>query len=265
MDLLTSGWLGVRSVAVAGNARAGKTFLTDTVVRRAVDRGWSVAVATAVRHERTVPFAAVAGALVQILGAQASRLIDTPTPSDESARAAWRQSLYDVLRSELDGQAGPLLIVIDDLQCADPESQGFLRSLLQWPLRRQVLVVVAYRPGEMTGAELRATVHTLRRAHQWPLPSAVAGLRAPLTQREWQIAELVADGYTNRRIAEMLLLSGRTVERHLSRIFTKLDITTRVTLAALVVQANRRWPLPADSPGAAVSAIRSAGKNTAIR
>lgn len=56
-----------------------------------------------------------------------------------------------------------------------------------------------------------------------------------LTRREWEVAELVADGLSNRAIAAELVLSVRTVERHLARMFTKLDIGSRARLAALVV------------------------------
>jgi DNA-binding NarL/FixJ family response regulator len=55
-----------------------------------------------------------------------------------------------------------------------------------------------------------------------------------LTGREREVAELVAAGCTNRQIAEKLFLSIKTVERHLARIFGKLEITTRAKLAAMV-------------------------------
>ncbi len=42
---------------------------------------------------------------------------------------------------------------------------------------------------------------------------------------------LVAAGSTNRQIAEALLLSQKTVERHVSNIFTKLEVTTRTAAA----------------------------------
>ena len=42
---------------------------------------------------------------------------------------------------------------------------------------------------------------------------------------------LVAAGSTNREIADALALSPKTVERHLSNVFTKLDVTTRTAAA----------------------------------
>jgi DNA-binding CsgD family transcriptional regulator len=54
----------------------------------------------------------------------------------------------------------------------------------------------------------------------------------PLSDRERQIAELVAAGHTNRQIAERLFMSPKTVEAHLSRIFAKLGVKTRAAVAA---------------------------------
>jgi DNA-binding NarL/FixJ family response regulator len=48
-----------------------------------------------------------------------------------------------------------------------------------------------------------------------------------LTPREIQVLRLVAAGETNKSIARKLGLSVRTIERHLSNIFTKLDLSTR--------------------------------------
>ncbi len=61
-------------------------------------------------------------------------------------------------------------------------------------------------------------------------------VRNVLSARERNVAVLVADGKTNRQIAAALYLSEKTVERHLSRIFTKLDISTRASLASLITR-----------------------------
>jgi predicted ATPase/DNA-binding CsgD family transcriptional regulator len=60
---------------------------------------------------------------------------------------------------------------------------------------------------------------------------APAALTARLTARELEIAALVADGLTNRQVAEKLFISRRTVDAHLEHIFGKLEITSRVMLA----------------------------------
>lgn len=56
-----------------------------------------------------------------------------------------------------------------------------------------------------------------------------AGLPA-LSEREWQVARLAADGVTSRVIAERLYLSARTVENHLQRIYGKLGVAGRAEL-----------------------------------
>ena len=56
-----------------------------------------------------------------------------------------------------------------------------------------------------------------------------------LTPAELGVARLVAEGLTNGQIAERLFLSPRTVQSHLRRIYSRLDISTRGALAALVV------------------------------
>lgn len=53
-----------------------------------------------------------------------------------------------------------------------------------------------------------------------------------LTPREAQVLCLVSAGKTNKAIAAELCLSERTVERHLSNIFTKLDLSTRAAATA---------------------------------
>ena len=53
-----------------------------------------------------------------------------------------------------------------------------------------------------------------------------------LTERELEVLRLVAEGRSNLDIARALVLSQKTVERHLSNIFTKLDVPSRTAAAA---------------------------------
>jgi DNA-binding CsgD family transcriptional regulator len=54
----------------------------------------------------------------------------------------------------------------------------------------------------------------------------------PLTPRELQVLRLVAAGKTNAAIAGELFLSERTIDRHVSNILTKLDLSTRTAATA---------------------------------
>jgi DNA-binding CsgD family transcriptional regulator len=60
--------------------------------------------------------------------------------------------------------------------------------------------------------------------------------RTPLTTRQSQLLELVADGLTNRQIARQLRLSEGTVRRHLENSFERLGVRSRAAAAAHVVR-----------------------------
>ena len=57
---------------------------------------------------------------------------------------------------------------------------------------------------------------------------------SPLTPREHEVAELVAQGLTNREIAERLVLSERTAQNHVQHILIKLSLSNRSQIAAMV-------------------------------
>ncbi len=57
----------------------------------------------------------------------------------------------------------------------------------------------------------------------------------PITSRERAVAALVAQGYTNRRIAEALVISERTADGHVARILSKLGLDTRAQIAVWAV------------------------------
>jgi predicted ATPase/DNA-binding CsgD family transcriptional regulator len=59
-----------------------------------------------------------------------------------------------------------------------------------------------------------------------------------LTRRELEVLRLVALARSNREIAVELVLSEKTVERHLSHIFTKLHVSSRTAAARLAVEAG---------------------------
>jgi DNA-binding NarL/FixJ family response regulator len=57
-----------------------------------------------------------------------------------------------------------------------------------------------------------------------------------LTQREHDILALLAEGRSNREIAQALFLSEKTVKAHLAAIFRKLNVTNRTQAAMMAVQ-----------------------------
>jgi DNA-binding CsgD family transcriptional regulator len=85
--------------------------------------------------------------------------------------------------------------------------------------------------------ELAAARHVLAELGAAPEERAAARLLAltypaGLTAREVEVLRLVAAGRTNPEIAATLVLSEKTVARHLSNIFGKLDVTSRTAAAA---------------------------------
>jgi DNA-binding CsgD family transcriptional regulator len=60
-----------------------------------------------------------------------------------------------------------------------------------------------------------------------------------LTRRQQQVAALLSQGMTNRRIAQQLHVTDKTVEMHLSNIFAKLGVSSRTEAAAALIRADR--------------------------
>lgn len=74
-----------------------------------------------------------------------------------------------------------------------------------------------------------------------PRPSGSNGL----TQREREVATLIAKGMTNREIAEQLVISKRTADAHVEHILAKLGFSSRSQIAALISQERCRDTSPA--------------------
>ncbi|WP_067839963.1 protein kinase domain-containing protein [Nocardia lijiangensis] len=75
----------------------------------------------------------------------------------------------------------------------------------------------------------------------------VAG-RKP-TKREREVAELVAEGLTNREIAARLVISPRTAEGHVEHLLTKLGFTSRAQIAAWIATSQDNLPEISDAAG----------------
>jgi DNA-binding NarL/FixJ family response regulator len=102
------------------------------------------------------------------------------------------------------------------------------------------MVEQARRIYQGSGAEaLLAQVERLPR--QWGVRATTTGAAAvELTRREAEIAALIAAGRSNAEIADHFVLSVRTVETHVSRIYAKLGVTTR----GAAVSRLARLPVP---------------------
>ena len=75
------------------------------------------------------------------------------------------------------------------------------------------------------------------------IEQAVNDLLENLTRREYEIAMLVGRGESNKRIAQRLVITERTVKAHLTEIFRKLQISDRIKLALIMKDAVKSLSL----------------------
>ena len=106
---------------------------------------------------------------------------------------------------------------------------------------------VSYLLKNVDAAELAEAVRMTSRGTSAFAPEAMralssrkqrAGLLSQLTERERQVAALLADGRSNAEIAEDLALSIFTVKNHVSQILTKLQVKSRTQAAAAIFRAD---------------------------
>jgi DNA-binding CsgD family transcriptional regulator len=167
--------------------------------------------------------------------ADVARQLDAPFPTAKAAQARGAVAIFE-------GQADAALASLD-----------IARSIwqdLDVPYERarvRMLIGLADRQlGDEDGAQLEfdAAQETFERLGATPdaarvaelagavEPAASETLSGGLTGREIEVLRLIATGATNRAIAARLGISEKTVARHLSNIFTKLDLPSRSAATA---------------------------------
>ena len=81
--------------------------------------------------------------------------------------------------------------------------------------------------GDAVDAVLRAAGHRVRRRRTWP---------AGLTAREVEVLRLVACGFSNKEIADALVISRKTAANHVEHIYAKIDVSNRARAALFAMQ-----------------------------
>jgi DNA-binding CsgD family transcriptional regulator len=185
------------------------------------------------------------GASVEVMLARVD-LEAARVASDELSRIA-AELQVPLLEATAAQTAGALSLASGDAVRA---LEFFRQSLTSWQeldvpyevARVRASIGLVYRQmGDEDGAqmEFEAAQETFERLAAAPDCARLAALMAPaarasgpLTGREVEVLRLAATGKTNRMIAAELAISEKTVARHMSNIFTKLDLPSRAAATA---------------------------------
>jgi DNA-binding NarL/FixJ family response regulator len=214
--------------------------LFDTAISQA--RAWAAVADGDPEHARALLRAAAAEARSR------AAVLDESAALYDLARLGRANEVADRLRSLAAIVQGDHLRILADNAAAlargDPDALGDAAqrfAALGFNLRAA--------ESAMAASEASARARDQRTASRWarratelaalceaPVTPELVGPTGPvpLTNREREIALLAADGLASRVIAERLYVSVRTVDNHLARIYTKLGVTGRSELPAVL-------------------------------
>jgi DNA-binding CsgD family transcriptional regulator len=102
----------------------------------------------------------------------------------------------------------------------------------------EALVIFARAGATQDAARLRSRLRALGIRRRVATAEKPATGWAAMTKSELAVAQLVANGLTNREIAEQLFVSPHTVNTHLRQVFAKLEVNSRVDLTRLATERN---------------------------
>ncbi|MBC2638101.1 MULTISPECIES: protein kinase domain-containing protein [unclassified Rhodococcus (in: high G+C Gram-positive bacteria)] len=173
-------------------------------------------------------------------GLRLGRLVDDPVGCANCVEVfAWIAGGRDPVRAgtlmgaaeALGRVAGSPSVFVPDLLVYHEECERTVRRMLTAP---------AFDAARQRGRamDLAAAVsYALGEAPPAPTPTAPGSVH--LTKREQQVAELIAEGLTNKAIAARLVISQRTAQGHVEHILTKLGFTSRAQVAAWIAEGRR--------------------------
>jgi DNA-binding CsgD family transcriptional regulator len=159
------------------------------------------------------------------------------------------RGLGDEMRSLADVEDSPLWAACarhaDAVDSADGEALDVVAESFAdmgadlWAAEAAATAAAAHRAADGGVAAARSAARSEELATRCPgvvSPILSAGVEAApsLTKREQEVAQLAADGWSDKAIADELVLSVRTVESHLYRIYFKLGIDSRGELASVL-------------------------------
>ncbi len=149
-------------------------------------------------------------------------------------------SVLDALQRECPYSKVIVLTAVEDdddvLQALRQGARGYLVKGISGPELKRVVRAIAAGETYVSPGIAGRLLKELTFAEGRPTATGIA----ELTDRETAILELVADGLTNREIADRLFLSEKTVKHYMTNILQKLQVRSRVEAALLA--ARRRTP-----------------------
>jgi DNA-binding CsgD family transcriptional regulator len=152
------------------------------------------------------------------MAASADGLVTLKAGQPREALAPLRVALSEWLRLDAPYEAARVQVIVGRACDALHDAEG---ARLEWEAARRVF-------HEVGAAPALAEVESLLS----PPSKTTRPANDVLTAREVEVLRLIAQGHTNRAIAGSLDISEKTVARHISNIFTKLDLSTRSAAAA---------------------------------
>jgi two-component system, NarL family, nitrate/nitrite response regulator NarL len=165
-------------------------------------------------------------------------LLATVKPSDtvwiSTQHADWEAKVAAVVRQR---PTSPVVVVsstpqdAEGLRAINAGAKGYCHLMAVPAMLAEVAQVVQH-GGLWLGPDLvqrlmAATRDVLARSPNAPVPMADV---STLSDRELQVARAVADGHTNKEVADLLHISERTVKAHLGAVFEKLGVRDRLQL-----------------------------------
>ncbi len=196
--------------------------------------------------------------VVQTINEQSDMMVVDEADSVESALQRARELLPDIALLDVKLPDGTGLDIAEEIQRDCP----FTRIILLTAFEDEDVVMKALKGGAhgyvvkgVSAKELTDVVRAVYRGETYVSPSVAArllselsggdGRRSPrsrigeLSEREHSILELVAQGKTNKEIADELFLSEKTIKHYMTNILHKLHVRNRVEAALLLSKESQ--------------------------
>ena len=215
------------------------------------------AIAVGLREPSIVPFAPNAAEALIAVGKldEATVLVDWLEDHGRRLDRAWALAAGGRCRSLLLAAAGELEASI---RCCKLALAQHDRIEMPFERGRTMLVLGRLQRRRGTRREAKTSLEaaldafTITGTRLWAEKAqrelARLGIRrgkgGELTPSEHRIAQLAANGQTNRQVAAAMLISPKTVEANLARVYQKLDIRSRAELGRRMAEKQLRIPTP---------------------